>query len=179
MDPPLRNLCITDTPLVAGDRFDQRVEFLPIANSKLLERSACDARDKRGTADRELQIDNRPGLLVDCRHRGRKNVEYANPGRLPNGKRYVTRSNTRTHPVPDGRIEMGHDELPAVERERRELIFRIMGRDASIEDRSCLLAARRRLEIEATHPLVDITGRKTLSVRENDHRIREPADLRD
>jgi hypothetical protein len=37
-----------------------------------------------------------------------------------------------------------------------------MGRDASIEDRSCLIAARRRLEIEATHHLVDITGRKTL-----------------
>src|ERR1700730_1916489 len=79
-------LCIADAPLVEGDGFDQCIEFLPGSNSKLLARSACNARDERDTPDRELHIDDRAGLLVDSHDAGREHVEYTNFCRLPDGK---------------------------------------------------------------------------------------------
>ena len=79
-------LRITNAPLVKRDGLDQRIEFLSRANSKLLEGAACNARNECGIADRELQIDNRAGLLTDAGNVGSEHIEYTNFGGLPEGK---------------------------------------------------------------------------------------------
>ena len=86
------------------------------------------------------------------------------------------RARTRS---PIARVELRHDELAAVEGERRQLVVGIVRGDARVDHRSRLVAAGRRPEVEPPHHVVDVADGEALAVGQHHDRVGEPRDLGD
>ena len=78
-------------------------------------------------ADRDLDVDDRPGLLAMADHAAGQDVEDADARRPLRGERHVARADARAHALADRASSRGTDELAAVERERRQLRRRRRG----------------------------------------------------
>ena len=82
------------------------------------------------------------------------------------------------HAFANRRIEKRNDQLATVECKSGQLVRAVMFHDVRFEKRSGFVATGHGLELEASHDVVHVTRRETLSLGEHHHGVCKTCDFR-